>query len=52
MAETDWDVEAEKIVETIEEALVYVTLPAGQMATPILDQRKDANGNYSTGIAP
>ena len=50
MAETDWRVEAEKIVETIEEALVYVTLPEGQLAWHIMDQAMDQNENYSSGI--
>ena len=50
MAETDWDVEAEKIVETIEEALVYIELPANQLAWHILDQTKDEEEHYSSGV--
>jgi hypothetical protein len=38
LAETDWNVESETFVQTIDEALVYVTIPAGTSAIHILDQ--------------
>ena len=50
MSETDWNVEAEKIVETTEEALVYIKLPKNQLAWHICDQTKDTEGCYSSGV--
>jgi hypothetical protein len=39
MADTDWNVGADKIVETIDESLIYLSTTKDLYATPILDQR-------------
>ena len=44
MAETDWTVEGEVAVQTIEEALVYIELPEGQRAVRLFDQASGENG--------
>lgn len=50
LAETDWAVEGEVLVQTVDEALVYITIPSGTKATQIIDQVADANGFYSQGV--
>jgi hypothetical protein len=50
LAETDWTADSEVFVEKVDEALVYVKLPAGTVAVQLLDQTKDKNGIYSTGV--
>jgi hypothetical protein len=39
LEETDWKVESEAFVQTIDEELVYITIPAGTAAKHIIDQR-------------
>lgn len=50
LAETDWKVKSEVLVEKVEEALIYVQLPAGTRAIHLLDQSKDIKGEYSAGV--
>ena len=50
MEETDWTVDGEVPVQTVEEPLVYLKLKQNIDAIHLLDQQKDANGNYSTGV--
>lgn len=50
LAETDWTADSEVFVEKVDEALVYVKLPAGTAAVHLLDQVKNENGIYSTGV--
>jgi hypothetical protein len=50
LSETDWNVESEVFVQTVEEALVYVSVPAGTKAKHIKDQVKDEDGKYSVGV--
>lgn len=50
LAETDWTADSEVFVEKVDEALVYVKLPANTAAVHLLDQVKDENGGYSTGV--
>lgn len=50
LSETDWTVESEAFVQTIEDSLVYITIPAGTNCKHIIDQQKDENGIYSSGV--
>ena len=50
MAETDWQVDGDVIIERVDEALVYVTIPKNTTVKHIIDQAQDANGNYSIGL--
>lgn len=50
MAETDWQVDGDVIVEQVDEALVYVTIPENTTVKHLIDQVQDANGNYSVGL--
>lgn len=50
MAETDWQVDGDVIVEQVNEALVYVQIPKNTRVKRIFDQVKDENGNYSGGL--
>lgn len=50
LAETDWTADSEVFIEKVDEALVYVKLPAGTAAVHLLDQVKDEKGGYSTGV--
>ena len=47
LAETDWEVESETFIQTVEEALVYITIPAGTTAVHIKDQEQDSEGLMS-----
>ena len=49
LAETDWTVDGDKIVQTVEDNLVYVTIPAGSKAKHILDQRS-IDDSYPNGV--
>jgi hypothetical protein len=50
LKETDWDVDSEVFVQTVEEALIYIEIPAGTKAKHLKDQAKDENGEYSSGV--
>lgn len=45
MAETDWQVDGDVIVEQVDEALVYLTVPESGVSATLL---KDTNENYSS----
>lgn len=47
LAETDWAVDSEVFVQTVEEALVYIKIPANTSVKRIIDPR-----NSTTGITP
>ena len=47
LKETDWTVDSEVFVQTIEEALVYITIPANTVAQHVIDQ---TNSNLKQGI--
>lgn len=47
LAETNWSVDSEVFIQTVDEALVYVQIPAGTKAKHILDQSDD---NLNVGI--
>ena len=46
LADTDWMVESETFVQTTEEPLVYITIPAKTAAHQLLDEYDDADGNF------
>ena len=48
LEDTDWEVESDVIVQTIEEPLVYIQIPANTKITPVLDQ--DEN-NKTSGVS-
>lgn len=50
LAETGWTADSEVFVEKVDEALVYIKIPAGTEVVHLLDQVKDENGIYSTGV--
>jgi hypothetical protein len=37
LSETDWEVDSETFVQTVDEALVYITIPAGTRAIHVKD---------------
>lgn len=47
LQETDWSVDSEIFVQTVDEALIYVEVPAGTKAKHILDQSGD---NLGVGV--
>lgn len=50
MEQTDWSVDGDVTIQTIDEALVYVSIPANTTVKHIRDQIVDENGNYSRGV--
>lgn len=51
LQETDWEVESEVVVETVEEALVYVNL-SNVTAYQISDQQTEGDLAYKEGVTP
>ena len=50
LEDTDWEVESDVIVQTIEEPLVYIQIPANTKITPVLDQdENDKTSGVSRG---
>lgn len=47
LEDTDWEVSSDVIVQTVEEPLVYIQIPAGTVITPIADQSET---NKSVGV--
>lgn len=52
LEDTDWEVESDIIVQTVEEPLVYIQIPSGTIITPVLDQdEEDKTRGVSQGAS-
>lgn len=52
LEDTDWEVDSDVIVQTVEEPLVYIQIPAGTTITPVLDQDENNKDNGVTQKPP
>jgi hypothetical protein len=52
LADTDWKVESETFIETIDEALVYISLPNNLNAYEIYKIKDQSDDELTKGITP
>lgn len=50
LADTDWKVQSEIFVQTVEESLVWVTIPSGQKIIHLLDQDTNSTEGLQKGV--